>query len=303
MTNSFNRAPRWLIGLLTIIISLLAVLSFAVSFVALRDLAARSGVPEDIACAWPLIVDGLIVVAMLYVFTQEEGRTFAWGALILFATISIGSNGMHTWITLDPSKGVAPFFAIAMGTVPPIALLTASDLLARIFTASRATRAIEADTVASDDIAESKPIPPVESPTAEVPAALALPDTRPAIEEGKDDTVEVPSPSVAEQGGIASIDGTPLVISSPTSDDTALASVTQIHEMTSVAPVHDDGPAVPDDPNGQVAWHIERNENEGDMTLETLVGCFEAAGLSLSKRTIQRRLSDARSQHPDAFAS
>ena len=303
MPTSLNRAPRWLLGLLTLIIVALAVLSFAVSFVALRDLAARSGVPNNIAWAWPFIVDGLIVVAMLYIFTQEEGRVFAWGALGIFAVISIISNGMHTWITLDPSKGVAPVFAIGMGTVPPIALLTASDLLARILTASRATRAIVEDAVVDSYATPSEPIPPVEPPAVEVPAALTLPYTRPAIEQGKDDLAEVDAPSVAEPGDIASIAVTPHVISPSAPDDMALAPVTQLHEVTSVAPVRNDGPAVPDDPDGQVAWLVHRTENGGDMALETLMECFKSAGLSLSKRTIQRRLSDARSQRPEAFAS
>lgn len=299
MTTSRKRAPRWLIGLLTLIIGLLTVLSFAVSFVALRDLASRSGVPDDIAWAWPFIVDGLIVVAMLYVFTQQEGRAFAWGALVVFALISIVSNGMHTFITLDPSKGVTPAFAIFIGTVPPIALLTISELLARILTASRATRAIEADTIASDDTVASEPMPAVKPLIGEMPAA----DTRPAIEEAKDDTVEVASPPVAENGDSTTTAVTPPAISSSTADDTALASVTPIHEMISAPSATGDSPAVPDDPDGQVAWLVDRNENDGDMSLETLVDCFEDAGLSLSKRTIQRRLAEARSQHPDAFAS
>lgn len=303
MTTSRNRAPRWLLGLLTLIIVALAVLSFAVSFVALRDLAARSGVPNDIAWAWPFIVDGLIVVAMLYVFTQQEGRAFAWGALILFAVISIGSNGMHTWITLDPSKGVAPLFAIFMGTVPPIALLTASDLLARILTASRATRAIVEDTVVDSHATPSEPTSTVVPLAAEVSAALAAPDTGQAIEGGKHDMAEIASSAVAEHGGNTTATVTPDVISSSTSDDLALASVAPIYEMASVLSATDNGPAIPNDPDGQVAWLVKRTENGGNMALETLVGCFEAAGLSLSKRTIQRRLADARSQHPEAFAS
>ena len=104
-------------------------------------------------------------------------------------------------------------------------------------------------------------------------------------------------------GDIASIAVATPVIGPSTPDDTVLASVAPISEMASVAPVHDDSPAIPNDPDGQVEWLVDRAENEGGMALETLVECFETAGLSLSKRTIQRRLADARSQHPDAFAS
>ena len=58
--------------------------AFWLSFTALADLAARSGVDRRQAWAWPLIVDGIIVVATVAVVALAGQRSawYPWSLLV-----------------------------------------------------------------------------------------------------------------------------------------------------------------------------------------------------------------------------
>ena len=58
--------------------------AFWLSFTALADLARRSGVDAGQAWAWPLIVDGIIVVATVAVVALASQRS-AWYPWLLLA--------------------------------------------------------------------------------------------------------------------------------------------------------------------------------------------------------------------------
>ena len=60
--------------------------AFWLSFTALADLAARSGVDRGQAWAWPLIVDGIIVVATVAVVALA-GQQVRQGILFLIENI------------------------------------------------------------------------------------------------------------------------------------------------------------------------------------------------------------------------
>ena len=64
--------------------------AFWLSFTALVDLAARSGVGAGQAWAWPLIVDGIIVVATVAVVALAGQKTawYPWALLIGGAAVS-----------------------------------------------------------------------------------------------------------------------------------------------------------------------------------------------------------------------
>ena len=77
--------------------------AFWLSFTALADLAARSGVDRGQAWAWPLIVDGIIVVATVAVVALA-GQRSAWYPL----ECSRKSGGVvyaaSSWMCLNPSS-------------------------------------------------------------------------------------------------------------------------------------------------------------------------------------------------------
>ena len=102
--------------------------AFWLSFTALADLARRSGVDGSQAWAWPLIVDGIIVVATVSVVALAGQRTawYPWLLLIAGAAVSISANAIHAAVAADAD--VPPGIAGAVAAVPPLVLLAITHL-------------------------------------------------------------------------------------------------------------------------------------------------------------------------------
>lgn len=107
---------------------LIGVGAFWLSFTALADLAARSGIPEGRAWVWPLLVDGLIVVATIAVFAldQQTGAWYAWSLLICGALVSVAANILHAFVAADAT--VPEVLAAVVAAVPPLVLLASTHL-------------------------------------------------------------------------------------------------------------------------------------------------------------------------------
>lgn len=102
--------------------------AFWLSFTALADLAARSGVGEGQAWAWPLIVDGIIVVATVAVVALAGQRSawYPWTLLVGGATVSVIANALHAIVAADAD--VPGALAAAVAAVPPVVLLAITHL-------------------------------------------------------------------------------------------------------------------------------------------------------------------------------
>lgn len=102
--------------------------AFWLSFTALADLAARSGVGAGQAWAWPLIVDGIIVVATVAVVALAGQRTawYPWVLLIGGAAVSVTANAIHAVVAADAD--VPGVLAAAVAAVPPVVLLAITHL-------------------------------------------------------------------------------------------------------------------------------------------------------------------------------
>ena len=74
MIPGSTQQPRGRIAVWTAVAGtvFIAAAAFWLSFTALADLARRSGVDESKAWAWPLIVDGIIVVATVSVVADRK---------------------------------------------------------------------------------------------------------------------------------------------------------------------------------------------------------------------------------------
>lgn len=106
--------------------------AFWLSFTALTDLAARAGVARDQAWVWPLIVDGIIIVATIAAIALAgHGRTvsaYPWALLLTCAAVSVLANVTHAVVIADGS--VAPAIAGGVAAVPPAALVASTHLSA-----------------------------------------------------------------------------------------------------------------------------------------------------------------------------
>lgn len=103
---------------------LIALGAFWLSFTALRDLADRSGVPTSQSWVWPLIVDGLVLVATVAVVALKQHRWYAWSLLATGAVISLAGNTLHATYTGDLPLAVR----ILVAAVPPLSLLAVTHL-------------------------------------------------------------------------------------------------------------------------------------------------------------------------------
>ncbi|UOR02370.1 DUF2637 domain-containing protein [Leucobacter allii] len=107
---------------------LIAMGAFWLSFTSLTDLSRRSGIDTGQAWAWPLIVDGIIVVATVAVVALAGTRQawYPWLLLICGAGLSVTGNSIHALVAADAD--VPGVLAAAVAAVPPLVLLAITHL-------------------------------------------------------------------------------------------------------------------------------------------------------------------------------
>jgi len=125
----------------------IAAAAFWLSFTALADLARRSGLDESQAWAWPLIVDGIIVVATVSVVALAGQRAawYPWLLLMAGAAVSVAANALHAVVAADADAPSA--LAGSVAAIPPLVLLAITHLtvvLTRRFRAEPSARTHEA---------------------------------------------------------------------------------------------------------------------------------------------------------------
>ena len=102
--------------------------AFWLSFTSLSDLARRSGIDPAQAWLWPLIVDGIIVVATVSAVALARSAVawYPWVLLFAGAAISVAANAIHAVVA--ESTDVPLVLAAAVASVPPLVLLSITHL-------------------------------------------------------------------------------------------------------------------------------------------------------------------------------
>lgn len=102
--------------------------AFWLSFTSLTDLARRSGIDAARAWVWPLIVDGIIVVATVAVVALARSRAvwYPWMLLVAGAAISVAANAIHALVA--GATDVPLLLAASVSAVPPLVLLAITHL-------------------------------------------------------------------------------------------------------------------------------------------------------------------------------
>lgn len=136
---------------------LIAAGAFWLSFTSLADLARRSGIAPEQAWAWPLIVDGIIVVATVAVVAlspsaRPRATWYPWLLLVCGAAVSVAANALHAVIAADASVPAA--VAAAVASVPPVVLLAVTHLTVHL------TRNVDTATPQSPDDSTPAQAPP-----------------------------------------------------------------------------------------------------------------------------------------------
>ncbi len=155
-----GQSRRWAVATATGGTVGIAGFAFWLSFIALTDLARRSGVAEGQAWAWPLIVDGLIVVATVAAFALDGHRSawYPWLLLIAATGVSVAGNVMHATVTAE--HGVPALLAGCVAAVPPLMLLASTHLTVVLI---RSTRVPEAEVAYDHSAFAEAAAPPIPS--------------------------------------------------------------------------------------------------------------------------------------------
>lgn len=163
-----SRGMRWARWSAVVIITVIGVAAFVLSFAALRDLAILANTPKRWAWLFPVIVDGTIIqatVGALVLAKSPERRWFLW-VLGTGAMVSIAGNSLHA----VAAGRILPGWAAALvAAIAPISLLVDTHGLAVLFRAAQ-----------QDSHPEPVPVPdPVPAkPSAAAPVAASVPARR-----------------------------------------------------------------------------------------------------------------------------
>ncbi|MET4144133.1 DUF2637 domain-containing protein [Arthrobacter sp. UYCo732] len=177
---------------------LIAVGAFVLSFAALTDLAARSGIDRNLAWIWPIIVDGLIVASTVAIvaLAGHDRKTLAypWALLFLGAVVSTAANAVHAIVSVDQADGgVPPAVSAVMAAMPPVVLLAITHLTVLLVQKAAPATAARKKPAKAASPARVKPAP--ESTKPEVKALEAAPATAaPAVSKSP---VKEPVPAAA----------------------------------------------------------------------------------------------------------
>lgn len=147
---------------------LIAFLAFVLSYSKLTDLAVRAGYTAEMSHLWPLIVDGLAVVATLGVLRLRERRWYAWSLLVASTSVSMAAAVTSALFPVGDLPAVA---SALVSVVPPLCLLVAPHLAVQLMRESQD----EAVEVAPEVAPVVEPIvAPVEVATPVVSTVVAV---------------------------------------------------------------------------------------------------------------------------------
>ena len=164
---------RWAAGTAVAGTVFIAAGAFWLSFTSLADLAARSGIGAGQAWAWPLIVDGIIVVATVAVValaSQSRPTWYPWTLLAAGAVVSVTANAIHAIIAADTD--VPSLLAASVAAIPPLVLLSITHLTVIL---TRPTTTPDADVIEEVPAETVVPSQAVAAPEVEQAQPVELP--------------------------------------------------------------------------------------------------------------------------------
>lgn len=217
-TDPANRAKKAQLGLrVGLVAGLLGVvgLAFRVSWNALHDIAAAIGADSTAALLYPVVIDGLIAVALVAsLVLVDRDRSVALRVLGAYTAASLALNYVHGLIPvtgdrprLSPADWVHWALVLLASSLPVGAIFWGTDLVARVLRHPWTLAQVAVDTVPEpvDTLAPEPvltvPEAPVEAPPAPVPAA-PVPPVEPQREPEPDLEPE-PEPKPDPVGGLS----------------------------------------------------------------------------------------------------
>jgi hypothetical protein len=129
-TPPTSKTLRWATGAAIFGSLALTAGGFKLSFDSLSALARMAGIGANDSWIWPVIIDGLIVVATLAILALAgHGRralVYPWTLLFCGAAASVAANAEHARLT--HLAGVSGAVAMTIAAAPPIVMLASTHL-------------------------------------------------------------------------------------------------------------------------------------------------------------------------------
>ena len=145
----------------------IAVLAFALSYSKLVDLAERAGYGAIMSHAWPLIVDGLAILAARSVM-RSRSQWYAWSLLVAGTAVSCAGAVAGAVLADGPLPPVA---AAAVRFVPALCLPFALKLAEKVRHTEVSDDVAPAAQHVAPEVVEPEPVAPAAPPAAEPVAA------------------------------------------------------------------------------------------------------------------------------------
>jgi len=179
-TDRARPVGRWVVASAVSGTVMIGLGAFWLSFTALADLARRSGTAAQLNWVWPLIVDGVIVVATISVVALSahgaQATRYPWLLLAGGAAVSVSANVTHALVVADAA--VPPLLAALVASVPPVVLLAITHLTVEL-TRYHRTNPNETGTAPEST---SRPDHALEAPSPVGTTQKVTPTTRAALE-------------------------------------------------------------------------------------------------------------------------
>lgn len=147
----------------------IALLAFILSYSKLVGLAERAGYSQHMATLWPLIVDGLAVVATMGVMRLQARRWYAWALLVSATLVSMVAAVASA---VFPDGPLPPVAAALVSVVPPLCLLVAPHLAVQLIREGGRSNQVAVTDVAPTEVASTEVAPTQVAPTDVAPPQL-----------------------------------------------------------------------------------------------------------------------------------
>lgn len=173
-TPPTSKTLRWATGAAIFGSLALTAGAFKLSFDSLSALARMAGIGANDSWIWPVIIDGLIVVATLAILALAgHGRRaliYPWTLLFCGAAASVAANAEHARLT--HLAGVPGAVAMTIAAVPPVVMLASTHLAVALV--QRAARGASAARAVVAEPAPAVLVDLVESTRAAAPTSTRL---------------------------------------------------------------------------------------------------------------------------------
>lgn len=313
--NPDSRGTLWATVILIVI---LGITSFTVSFFGLHDVAAWVGLPVWLRWAVPVFIDiAILAYSLAAVIHRSRGEMVwpTWVTLGVFTSASVVANGAHALAKGEGETAVQSWIGAGIAAMAPVAVFAATEQISRLaFLKPEQPNRAASEPEAPAELPEAAELGTGSTPALPgAPAATLMPEpeAQPEIASTVEDEpvrsmeapAELPEAAAAEVGRN---DQAPEAVAAPATapPEAAAAPVMVQPETPEARPQEPEAPEAEDDsrhtatdaPKDLAEW-VEQQREQG----KPVNGTTAAEFLGLSDRTGRARLTALRESHPHLF--